>query len=127
MDGQRWHRTNTSRRPNDLKRDHSPAHHRAFSTGKRYPFVKNPFTVSDLLMADEVFLSSTTAEIIPFTMVDDRRIGTGKPGPVVRKLQRLLQEDIEKHAGHTIKKRNSMKAKNSDNNKKKNFSKRSIA
>ncbi len=71
----------------------------ALSQQEKIPVREKPFTVSDLLMADEVFLSSTTSEIIPITMVDDRRIGTGKPGPVVRKLQRLLQEDIEKQCG----------------------------
>jgi len=71
----------------------------ALSQQEKIPVREKPFTVSDLLTADEVFLSSTTAEIIPITMVDDRRIGTGKPGPVVRKLQRLLQEDIEKQCG----------------------------
>ena len=37
---------------------------------------------ADLLGADESFLTSTTREVVPIVQVDDRTIGTGKPGPV---------------------------------------------
>jgi branched-chain amino acid aminotransferase len=40
----------------------------------------------DLYSADEAFLTSTTRELVPIVDVDDRRIGTGKPGPVTKKL-----------------------------------------
>lgn len=41
---------------------------------------------ADLFDADEAFLTSTTREVVPITTVNDRAIGTGKPGPVTRKL-----------------------------------------
>jgi branched-chain amino acid aminotransferase len=40
----------------------------------------------DLFGADEAFLTSTTREIVPIVRVDDRTIGTGRPGPVTRSL-----------------------------------------
>ena len=40
----------------------------------------------DLLGADESFLTSTTREVVPIVRVDDRTIGSGKPGPVTRAL-----------------------------------------
>src|SRR5688572_3431268 len=40
----------------------------------------------DLLSADEAFLTSTTREAVPIVRVDDRTIGTGKPGPVTQTL-----------------------------------------
>jgi len=40
----------------------------------------------DVFNADECFLTGTGAELIPVTKVDGRVIGTGKPGPVTRKL-----------------------------------------
>ena len=40
----------------------------------------------DLFGADEAFLASTTREAVPIVTVDDRSIGTGKPGPVTWKL-----------------------------------------
>jgi branched-chain amino acid aminotransferase len=42
----------------------------------------------DLFGADESFLTSTTREVVPIVRVDDRTIGSGKPGPVT---QALLQ------------------------------------
>jgi D-alanine transaminase len=39
-------------------------------------------TKSDLYAADEIFVTSTTNEVVPIASVDGRRIGTGKPGPV---------------------------------------------
>jgi len=40
----------------------------------------------DLYAADEAFLTSTTREAVPIVKVDDRTIGSGKPGPVTKKL-----------------------------------------
>jgi branched-chain amino acid aminotransferase len=40
----------------------------------------------DLYGADEAFLTGTTRELIPITTVDDRTIGTGRPGPVTLRL-----------------------------------------
>jgi branched-chain amino acid aminotransferase len=37
---------------------------------------------TDLESADEAFITSTTRELSPVTRIDDRVIGTGKPGPV---------------------------------------------
>lgn len=36
----------------------------------------------DLFGADEAFLTSTTREAVPIVQVDDRTIGSGRPGPV---------------------------------------------
>jgi branched-chain amino acid aminotransferase len=36
----------------------------------------------DLLEADEAFLTSTTRELVPIVLVDEHRIGAGRPGPV---------------------------------------------
>src|SRR5437667_3285021 len=40
----------------------------------------------DLFGADVAFLTSTTREAVPIVQVDDRTIGSGKPGPVTRAL-----------------------------------------
>ena len=40
----------------------------------------------DLFNADECFLTGTGAEIIPVTKIDGRVIGSGKPGPITKKL-----------------------------------------
>lgn len=41
---------------------------------------------ADLFGADEAFLSSTTREIVPIVRVDERTIGSGRPGAVTRAL-----------------------------------------
>ncbi len=42
---------------------------------------------TDLYMADEVWLTGTAAEIVPVISVDDRIVGTGKPGPITQAIQ----------------------------------------
>ena len=46
----------------------------------------------DLFVADEVFLTGTGAEIIPVVRLDGRRIGSGEPGPVTRRLSTAFRE-----------------------------------
>jgi branched-chain amino acid aminotransferase len=41
---------------------------------------------ADLDTADEALITSTTREMSPVVQIDDRTIGTGKPGPVTRAL-----------------------------------------
>ncbi len=45
-----------------------------------------PFTRYDLYTADECFMTGTGAEIIPVVKVDDRTVGSGKPGPWTKML-----------------------------------------
>ncbi|MCX6997227.1 MAG: branched-chain-amino-acid transaminase [Kiritimatiellaeota bacterium] len=46
----------------------------------------------DLYTADEVFLTGTAAEIIAVVKADRRIIGSGRPGPVTRRLERVFRE-----------------------------------
>ena len=46
----------------------------------------------DLYTADEVFVTGTAAEIGPMTNIDGRVIGTGKPGPITKKLMKAYTE-----------------------------------
>ena len=46
----------------------------------------------DLEQADEMFITSTTRELSPVVRIDDRVVGTGKPGTVTRKLLALYQQ-----------------------------------
>jgi branched-chain amino acid aminotransferase len=49
-------------------------------------------TKHDVYVADECFLTGTAAEVIPVVKVDDRPIGTGKPGPVTLQLKDRFHE-----------------------------------
>jgi len=49
--------------------------------------VEEQITRDELYIADEAFFTGTAAEITPIREVDNRAIGTGKPGPVTKELQ----------------------------------------
>jgi len=53
------------------------------------------FTTSFAQEADELFLSGTTTEVMPIITVDEKPVGTGQVGPVVRKLQELFEANIK--------------------------------
>jgi branched-chain amino acid aminotransferase len=46
----------------------------------------------DIYTADEVFVTGTAAEVAPVTKVDGRIVGSGKPGPITRKLMGAFSE-----------------------------------
>ncbi|MCJ7842765.1 D-amino-acid transaminase [Lederbergia sp. NSJ-179] len=59
------------------------------------PVAEEEFQIEDLKTADEIFISSTTSEIMPIVELDGQSIGDGKPGPFTRKLQTLFLKEIE--------------------------------
>jgi D-amino acid aminotransferase len=52
-------------------------------------------TTHDLYAADEAFITSSVAEILPVVEATDETIGSGKPGPITRRLQRLYRKTVE--------------------------------
>ena len=52
------------------------------------------FSVDELLDSDEIFITSTTSEIMPLGKVDGRMIGDGKPGGITRRLQTSYERYI---------------------------------
>jgi branched-chain amino acid aminotransferase len=53
------------------------------------PIVEQKFTRDTMYLADELFLTGTAAEVTPVREVDNRRVGTGTPGPVTKKIQEI--------------------------------------
>lgn len=51
-----------------------------------YTLDEKPFTLHDVYIADEVFLTGTAAEVIPVVTVDNRTIGNGLPGEITKNL-----------------------------------------
>ena len=50
------------------------------------PVTEVTFRESDVLGADEAFITGTTREVTPVVSLDGRAIGTGRPGPITLKL-----------------------------------------
>jgi branched-chain amino acid aminotransferase len=50
--------------------------------------VEERFTRDEMYIADEVFVTGTAAELTPVREIDNRRIGTGKPGTITLALQK---------------------------------------
>ncbi|MCM3767148.1 D-amino-acid transaminase [Neobacillus niacini] len=63
------------------------------------PVEEQTFTLDELAAADEVFLSSTTSEVMPIVKLDGKKVGNGAPGPVTRKLQELFVAEVENQCG----------------------------
>jgi branched-chain amino acid aminotransferase len=60
----------------------------------KYPMLEKNITVSDLFIADEIFLTGTAAEIAPVIEVNKRVIGNGKPGPITKKLMQEFNKIV---------------------------------
>jgi branched-chain amino acid aminotransferase len=59
------------------------------------PLKEEPFTLHDVYVADEVFLTGTAAEVIAVREVDGRVIGEGKAGPITLKLLEEFRKIVE--------------------------------
>jgi D-alanine transaminase len=56
------------------------------------PHGQTAITAADLQTAEELWLTSSTKEILPVTQLDERPVGTGEPGPTWAHMDRLYQD-----------------------------------
>lgn len=56
------------------------------------PNAEQRLTERDLTSADEIWLTSSTKEILPVTQLNGRAVGSGKPSPLWRNLLTLYQQ-----------------------------------
>ncbi|HYT10344.1 MAG TPA: branched-chain-amino-acid transaminase [Mycobacteriales bacterium] len=55
-----------------------------------YEVVEQALVRTDLYLADEAFFTGTAAEIVPIAEVDDRKVGTGRPGQITREVTEVF-------------------------------------
>lgn len=58
--------------------------------------ITGEFKLQDLKFSDEVFITSTSLEVMPVVKVDEFTINQGKVGPIARKLREALHADMRK-------------------------------
>ncbi|WP_066063368.1 D-amino-acid transaminase [Neobacillus soli] len=63
------------------------------------PLKERTFSLEELEEADEVFLASTTSEVMPIIEIAGKKVMDGMPAPVTKKLQELFVQEIEKQCG----------------------------
>ena len=63
-------------------------------TDDGHTIVEKSILPADLFEADELFFTGTAAEVTPVREVDDREIGSGKPGPITRRAQELFSDAV---------------------------------
>lgn len=56
--------------------------------------IEETYTISELLLAEEVFLTSTTSEIMPIISIDGKKVGSGTPGQLTKQLQAAFTSNI---------------------------------
>ncbi|MBC2168309.1 D-amino-acid transaminase [Listeria booriae] len=63
------------------------------------PVAETGFTLTDLAMADEVFISSTTIEVTPIIEIDGKQVRDGKRGPITKKIHDAFTAEVLKQCG----------------------------
>jgi branched-chain amino acid aminotransferase len=61
---------------------------------QNYEVIERDLARAELILADEVFMSGTAAELCPVREIDDHVIGSGEPGPITRELQRIFDDAL---------------------------------
>jgi D-alanine transaminase len=56
------------------------------------PHEIRPVTEGELRSADEIWVTSSSREVLPITTLDGRPVGSGKPGPVCARVYALYQQ-----------------------------------
>ena len=60
---------------------------------------ERPFALAEALAADEAMLTSASNFVLPVVAIDGKPVGTGKPGPVARRLREIYIAAALKEAG----------------------------
>ena len=58
------------------------------------PFKETPILEPQLQHFEELMIVGTTTEITPIVAIDKKRVGSGRPGTVTRRLQRAFREFV---------------------------------
>jgi D-alanine transaminase len=65
------------------------------AAGLQLKLEERVFSVEEALAAKEAFITSATQTIMPVVSVDGRKIGSGEPGPIARRLREAFHRTAE--------------------------------
>ena len=58
----------------------------------------SPFTIKEAQQADEAFVTSASAFVMPVVQIDGASVGSGKPGQIVARLREIYLDEMRKAA-----------------------------
>jgi D-alanine transaminase len=59
---------------------------------------ERPFSIDEAQAADEAFITSASAFVMPVVEIDGAKVGSGQPGPVAKRLREIYLEESRKVA-----------------------------
>ena len=59
---------------------------------------ERPFSIAEAQEADEAFITSASTFVMPVVAIDERKLGSGTPGPVAARLREIYLEESVKQA-----------------------------
>ena len=69
-----------------------------FAAEAQMEVVERAFTIAEAQQADEAFITSASAYVMPVVEIDGAAVGTGKPGPVAARLREIYLDETQKAA-----------------------------
>lgn len=64
-------------------------------TQKNIPMIEQRISEAELFELDELFLTGTTIQVVPIISLDEKPVGTGQVGPVVKQVQAAFNQSVE--------------------------------
>ena len=69
-----------------------------FAREAQMEVVERPFTIAEAQAADEAFITSASAFVMPVVEIDGAALGAGTPGPVTARLREIYLDEMRKAA-----------------------------
>ncbi|MCW1918597.1 D-amino-acid transaminase [Rhodobacter sp. KR11] len=69
-----------------------------FAVEAQMEVVERSFTLTEAQEADEAFITSASAFVMPVVEIDGKALGLGKPGPVAARLREIYLDEMRKAA-----------------------------
>ncbi len=69
-----------------------------FAREAQFEVEERNFTIAEAQAADEAFITSASAFVMPVVEVDGAKLGSGTPGPVAARMREIYLDEMRKAA-----------------------------